>query len=74
MVEFPTYFINNSYLYFDNDMPKYLLDSNKQLLLGQLFDFQIHHICEHLKIPFMNEFGIYFPNKLLLDQMKLGLG
>ena len=69
MVEFPTYFINNFYLYFDNDMPKYLLDSNKQLLLGQLFDFQIHHICEHLKIPFMNEFGIYFPNKLLLDQM-----
>lgn len=52
------------------DMPKYLLDSNKQLLLGQLFDFQIHHICEHLKLPFMNEFGISFPNKLLLDQIK----
>ena len=70
MVEFPAYFINNLYLYFDNDMPKYLLDSNKQLLLGQLFDFQIHHICEHLKIPFINEFGINFPNKLLLDQIK----
>jgi hypothetical protein len=70
MAEFPTYFINNFYLYFDNDMPKYLLDTNKQLLLGQLFDFQIHHICEHLKIPFMNEFGIHCPNKLLLDQIK----
>ena len=69
MAEFPTYFINNFYLYFDKDIPKYLLDINKQLLLGQLFDFQIHHICEHLNIPSTNEFGITFPNKILLEQI-----
>ena len=70
MAELPSFFINNYNLYFDSNDPKYFLNAQKQLLIGQFFDFQIYHLCEHLKIPYQNEFGLYIPNKILLKQIK----
>lgn len=68
---FSTIHFNDTYLYFDanTDFPKYLLDADKNLLLGQLFDFQIHHICKHLQIPIHNELGSTLPNQLLFKEL-----
>lgn len=66
MESLATIHLNNKYLYFDKTFPTYLLDSNKKLLLGQLFDFQIHHLCKHVNVPIVNEFGSILPNKLLI--------
>lgn len=69
MESISTIHLNNKYLYFDKTFPKYLLDSNKNLLLGQLFDFQIHHLCEHVNVSIFNEFGSILPNKLLIQAL-----
>ena len=70
MAEIPTFSINNYNLYYDSNNPKYFLNAQKQLLIGQFLDFQIYHICEHLKIPYLNEFGTFIPNKILFKQIK----
>ena len=57
--------INNLSLYASNN---YLLDSENNILICQLLDFQIHHICEkHLKLPIHNEFGLIFPRYKLIE-------
>jgi len=72
MESFSTIHFNNNYLYFDKDadFPKYLLDANKNLLLGQLFDFQIHHLCSHFDVPIHNEFGSILPNHVLVKELE----
>jgi hypothetical protein len=70
MATFPIFSINNYNLYYDIDEPKYYLNSKKELLIGQIFDFQIHHICQHLNIPYTNEFGTIIPNKILINNIK----
>ena len=67
MASFHTISINNYYLYYNKNEPKYILNDKKELLIGQLLDFTIHHVCEHLNIPIYNELGIIFPNNYLFN-------
>jgi len=62
--------LNKYYLYYNTNECKYLLNDNKELLLGQLIDYTIHHVCEHLGIPTINELGIILPNKYLISLIK----
>jgi len=70
MASFLTISINNYYLYYNKNEPKYILNNNKELLIGQLLDFAIHHVCEHLNIPIYNELGIVFPNNYLFNMIQ----
>ena len=70
MTSFHLTFINNYYLYYNTNEPKYLLNDNKELLQGQLIDFTIHHICEHFNIPIQNELGTIMPNNYLVNIIK----
>lgn len=67
MTSFHTIFLNKYYLYYNQNECKYLLNDNKELLIGQLLDFTVHHICDHLGIPTKNELGIIMPNKYLIN-------
>ena len=44
----------------------YLLNNQSQIILGQLLDFQVNHICQHLNIPIENELGLKIPRNILI--------
>lgn len=50
---------------------KYLINESDKLIIGQLLDEQLIHMCEHANFTTQNEFGTYLPRLTLLKKLKM---